>query len=127
MIAWPVVGSLAPTTAASATLGMVHERGLHLGRGHAVPRHVHDVVDPAEQPEVSVVVDLGAVAGEVLALETAPVRLPVPLRVAVDAAQHGRPGLRQGQIAAAAFDLLAGVVDDFGSDPGQRECGASLA
>ena len=104
---------------------MVDERGLHLSGGNAVARHVHDIVDPPEQPKVPVVVDLGPVACEVATLETAPVRLPVPLRVAVDAPQHGRPGPRQCEVPAAAFELPAGVVDDLGPDPRQREGRAS--
>ena len=52
-----------------------HQRRLHLGGRDAVPRHVHHVVDPAEQPQVAVVVELGAVAGEVAARVAAPVRL----------------------------------------------------
>jgi SAM-dependent MidA family methyltransferase len=47
---------------------VVDQRRLHLGGGDAVARHVHHVVDPAEQPQVAVVVELGAVAGEVAAL-----------------------------------------------------------
>ena len=65
MIAWPVMASLAPTTAASATAGWSTSARLDLGGGDAVARHVHHVVDPAEQPEVAVVVELAAVAGEV--------------------------------------------------------------
>src|SRR5215831_9794882 len=63
-------------------IGPVDERRLHLGRGDVVARHEHDVVDPAEQPEVALVVALGAVAREVLAVEAAPVRVTEPLRVA---------------------------------------------
>src|SRR3712207_7448777 len=48
-----------------------------LGGRDAVARHVHHVVDPAEEPHVAVVVDAGAVAGEVAALVGGPVRLPV--------------------------------------------------
>ena len=80
------------------------------------PRHVHHVVDAPEQPEVAVVVDLGAVAREVAALEPAPVRLLVALGVAVDAAQHRRPRPGEREVAAAAVDALAVVVDDLGAD-----------
>jgi hypothetical protein len=41
---------------------------LDLGGGEAVAGDVHDVVDPAEQPDVAVLVLLGAVAGEVVLL-----------------------------------------------------------
>ena len=50
---------------------VVDQRRFDLGGGDAVARHVHHVVDPAEQPDVAVVVDLGAVAGEVPARRTA--------------------------------------------------------
>src|ERR671924_497102 len=53
-----------------------------LGGRDAVARHVHDVVDPAQQPDVAVVVDLAAVAGEVAVPEPGPVRLAVALGVA---------------------------------------------
>ena len=71
--------------------GVLDERRLDLGRRDAVAGDVHDVVDAAEQPEVAVVVALGAVAGEVPAGEARPVRLRVALGVAPDAAQHRRP------------------------------------
>ena len=45
-----------------------HQRRLDLGGRQPVARDVHDVVDPAEQPDVAVVVLLRAVAGEVAAL-----------------------------------------------------------
>ena len=41
------------------------ERRLDLGGREPVARHVHDVVDAAEQPDVAVLVEVGAVAGEV--------------------------------------------------------------
>ena len=44
------------------------QRRLDLGGGEPVARDVHDVVDAAEQPDVAVLVLLGAVAGEVVAL-----------------------------------------------------------
>ncbi len=54
------------------------QRRLDLGGGEPVAGDVHDVVDPAEHPEVAVVVLLGAVAGEVVALlrRTATSRCP---------------------------------------------------
>ena len=73
---------------------MVDERALDLHRADAVAGDVQHVVDAAEEPEVAVVVALGAVAGEVDAVRPlAEVLLHVALAVAVDAAQHGRPRL----------------------------------
>ena len=54
----------------------------------------HDVVDPTEQPEVAVVVALGAVAREVLAVEARPVGVAVALA--------GRPRCRAASTATAA-------------------------
>ena len=70
---------------------VVDQRRLDLGRRDPVAGDVHHVVDAAEEPEVAVEVLLRAVAREVHPREPAPVRLLVPLRVAVDAAQHRRP------------------------------------
>ena len=123
MIACPVVASLAPTTAASATLGCDDQRRLDLRRRDPVPGHVHHVVDPAEQPQVAVVVELGAVTGEVPTGEAAPVGLDVALRITPDAAQHPRPGTGEGEIAPAPPDVLTGVVDQLGRHAGQRERG----
>ena len=123
MIAWPVTVSLAPTTAASATAGW-STRALSTSVVEMRwPGHVHHVVDPAEQPEVALVVELAAVAGEVAALEAAPVGLLVALGVAVDAAQHRGPRPGEGEVAAATLDAMAGVVDHLGLDAREREGG----
>src|SRR6266851_6210687 len=94
---------------------MADERALDLDRRDAVARNVHHVVDASEQPEVPVLVDESAVAYEVRVLPAAPVGLLVPLGVAVDSAQHRRPGLADHQVAAAAgWDLFTAVVEDGG-------------
>ena len=50
---------------------MVHQRALDLHRADPVARHVEHVVHPAQNPPVAVLVQLGAVAGEVAAREAA--------------------------------------------------------
>src|SRR5699024_10739072 len=81
---------------------------------------VHDIVHAAQQPDVAVLVALGAVTGEVQALEARPVSLLEALRVAPDAAQHAGPRLVEHEVAALAVGpRLLGVVDDVGADPGQ--------
>ena len=100
-MAWPGVASVFPTTAASATAGWLDQRALDLGGGDVVTGDEHHVVDPTEEPVVALVVALGAVAGEVLALEPAPVRLPVSLRITPDAAQHRGPRPGEREVAAA--------------------------
>ena len=111
-----MVSSVAPDDRGLGDRRVVDQRGLDLGGGDAVARHVHHVVDAAEQPQVAVVVDLGAVAGEVAALVLRPVGLEVALGVAPDAAQHRRPRLGEREVAAAALDGDAVVVDDLGAD-----------
>ena len=92
---------------------VVDERRLDLDRRDAVPGDVHHVVDPPEQPEVAVLVDPGAVAGEVDVVVLRPVRVPVALVVAEDASQHRRPRLLQHEVAApAGADLVALLVVD---------------
>ena len=70
-IAWPVVGSVAPDHRRLGHLRVRDQRRLHLGGGDVVAGDQHHVVDPAEQPQVAVLVALGAVAGEVHARRTA--------------------------------------------------------
>ena len=98
--------------------GVFDERRLHLHRRHAVAGDVHDVIDPAEEPEVAVLVTLGAVSGEIETRDLAPVRLPVPLGITVDAAQHPRPWLLQHQIPR--LGRLTLLIHDVGFDAGKR-------
>ena len=91
---------------------VVDERALDLGGGDVVPAHEHDVVDAPEQPEVAVVVALGAVTREVQAREPRPVGLAVPLRVTPDAAQHRRPRSVQHEVPAARDAHRGPVVPD---------------
>ena len=56
---------LAPADRRLGDLLVVDERALDLDRRDPVAGDVHHVVDAAEQPEVAVLVDPGAVAGEV--------------------------------------------------------------
>ncbi len=99
---------------------MVHEGRLDLHRPDAVPRHVHDVVHAAEQPEVAVLVALGAVPREVDVLPPArPVGLHVALVVAPDRAEHGRPGPGDRQVSPADLHLAAFGVEDLRLDPGK--------
>ncbi len=64
-IAWPVVVVVRADDRGLGDRGVVDERVLDLGGRDVVARDEHDVVDAAEQPEVAVVVALGAVAREV--------------------------------------------------------------
>ena len=83
--------------------------------------HVHHVVDPTEQPQVAVVVELRSVPCEIPTLEPAPVGIAGALGVAVDTAQHRRPRGGQREVAAPVLDPPALFVDDLGPDARKRE------
>ena len=52
----PLISSGLPTTAASATFGMMHQGALDFHRAQAVAGDVEHVVDAAHDPEVAVLV-----------------------------------------------------------------------
>ena len=89
-----------------------HEGALHLGGADAVAGDVEHVVDAADDPEIAVLVEPRAVAGEIVARQLAPVLLLEALVVAPERAQHRGPRLREEEpAAAAARDLGAGLVE----------------
>src|SRR6266576_4558653 len=98
---------------------MVHQRALHFHRADAVAGDVEHVVDAAEDPEVAVLIALGAVAREVQVLPFTPVDVTVALVVAPDGARHAGPRRRDGEIAAADLDALAFAVQQVGVDAGE--------
>ena len=79
-IAWPGHRVVARRDGRLGDLLVVDERRLDLDRRDAVAGDVHHVVDAAEQPEVAVGVDPGAVAREVHVAVLRPVRLAVAAR-----------------------------------------------
>src|SRR5437879_1499197 len=97
---------------------VVDERRLDLHRRDAVPRHVDDVIDAAEEPEVPVLVELGAVAGEVDVLVAAPVLLHVPLWIAPNPPEHAGPWLAPDGVAGLGG--LAVIVEHGGVDARER-------
>ena len=123
-IAWPVMSSFLPTTAASATERWSTSADFDLGRGDPVARHVHHVVHPAEEPEIAIHVALRAVAREVHPGKAAPVRLPVALRIAVDATQHRGPRPLEDEVPTTTErDRFTVGVDHVRRDPRERERG----
>ena len=100
-------------------LRMIDQRALDFHRAEPMSGHVQHVVDAPEQPVVAVAVEARAVAREVDAVRPlAPVLLLEALRIAVDAAQHARPRLRERQQAAAFLNALAAAVRISGVMPG---------
>src|SRR5437660_1672921 len=88
-----------------------------------MPRHVQHIVDATQQPEETLVVALGAIAGEVAAWEAAPVLLLVAFGIAPDGARHGGPGSLQHEIATASERYGPSLlVEHVSLDRGEREC-----
>ena len=69
-------------------LGCDDQRRLDLGGGDVVPGDQHHVVDPAEQPQVAVLVRLAPSPAKYMPVEARPVRVDEALVVAPDGAQH---------------------------------------
>src|SRR5437879_7788925 len=80
---------------------MAHQGGLDLHRADPVAGDVDHVVDAAHEPEAAVLVDPGAVSGEVLAGDLGPVDLLEPLRILVQSLKHCGPRLSNHEIAAS--------------------------
>src|SRR5262249_5443909 len=81
------------------------------------------IIDAPHDPEVSILVAVGAVARDVVAVvELLPVAGDVTVVVAPDGAQHRRPGLVDHEVAARVGTSHgpAIIVDDIGVDTGQR-------
>src|SRR5207249_6655029 len=107
-------------------VGVADQGALDLSRADPVPRDVEHVVDPADNPEVTVLVLPAPVSGEITTFDFAPIDLFVTLRVAPDAAQHVRPRLADDQLSAGiARNSLALVVHDFGHDPEKWQGGGT--
>src|SRR6185312_15589097 len=83
--------------------------------------NVDDVIHPAHDPEVAVFVFTGTVAGEIHAGNLRPVLLHIAIGIAVNRAQHSRPGLLKHQKSArASGDGFAIHGDDLGHHTRKR-------
>src|SRR6185503_16501034 len=63
---------------------MVDQGALDFHRADAVTGYIHHIVHAAEQPIVTVLIALAAVAGEIFSREPAPIGLHVTFWIAVD-------------------------------------------
>src|SRR5688500_5905864 len=83
---------------------------------------VDHIVDPPHDPVITVGVDAGVVAGEVIAGCLRPVNLLEPLRVAPQTAEHARPGATDAEHAAAVarYRLLRRFIEQYRHDARQR-------
>src|SRR5262249_6450272 len=75
-------------------------RALDFHGAQAMAADVNHVVYAPHQPEISVLIAAGAVAGGVTAFDVAPVLLHEPFWIAIDRPQHRWPGACDDQISA---------------------------
>src|SRR5215468_12379299 len=107
---------------------MTDERALDFHGTDTVAGHVVYVIDAAHDPVISVFIPAGAVAGEIHSGNLTPVLFFIPVGIAVDCAQHGRPRLLDDEKSALiGSDGMSLAVDDIGNDTGQRpRCGSGF-
>src|SRR5580698_2727800 len=88
--------------------------------------NVDDVVHTAHDPEITVFISAGTVAGKVIRRNLRPVLLHIAIRVAVDGTRHPWPGLFDDQVASGSVGHgLAVHADDFGYNAGQGTGGGA--
>src|SRR3569623_253278 len=106
-------------------LGDAHvrdQRRFHFHGTEAMAGDVEHVVDAAHDPEVTVFIAPGAVAGEIiLAAKFAPIGFDIPFVISPNGAQHRRPRLLDHEVTALVRrgDAVAALVDHVGDDAGQ--------
>src|SRR4029077_6548653 len=81
-----------------------------------------DIIDTANDPKIAVFIAPRAIAGEIIAFKFAPVLLPIPGLVAVNRAQHRRPGPANDSPAPAfRSDFPPFLIDNSWIDAKERE------
>src|SRR5919197_4462099 len=106
---------------------MSDQGGFHLHGADAVTGDIQHVVHPTEDPEVAVLVALGAVAREVQVLVAGPGRkvcVHVTLRITPDGAQHGWPRPGNGEETTPRPYRIALAIEELGRDTGEGNSGA---
>ena len=100
---------------------MRDERTFDLGRAEAMARDVEHVVHASRDPVIPVRVAFRAVAGEVLARESAEIGVDEPLVVAEHRAHLPGPAVDEHEVALArALERVTVVVDDRGLHAEER-------
>ena len=101
---------------------VTHERRLDLHRSQAMAGNINHVIDAPHDPEIAALVAPRAVASKVHAGDTREVRVDEPLPIAVDTAQHPRPGFANNQQPTDVGRLLfALIVDHSRIDAKERQ------
>ena len=70
---------------------MTDKRAFDFRCAESVTSNIQNVIDPANDPEIAILIASGTVAGEIISWELAPILFFVALLVAVNRAQHCRP------------------------------------
>ena len=77
---------------------MRDKRDFNLCRAHAVAGDIEDIIDPAGDPIIAVLIAAAAVAGEILALIGGEIGVDKALVVAIDGARRSRPASRMRRL-----------------------------
>src|ERR1700759_4720092 len=101
---------------------MADQRAFDLRRTQPVTGDVQNVINSPDDPEVTILVPPGSVAGKVTSLDLAPILLFVTLLIAPNRPQHGRPRLADDEFTPdVRRNFLPLVVDHRGIDPKKRQ------
>src|SRR4051812_5102761 len=102
---------------------MADERALDFGGADAMAGDVEDVIDAADDPEISVFILPATVAGEIAPLHFGPIDLLVSLGIAPKTPQHAGPRFANDQLSARALRHgVSIVVNNFRHDSEEGQC-----
>ena len=113
-------------------VGTAHDRRLshcivrdqsafHLHGAQAMSADVEDIIDTSHDPEISILIFSRAIPREIHTRNLRPVVLHVPVRIAVDRAQHAGPRALDDEETSGTIGHRFSVhVDDVGDHPRKR-------
>src|SRR3989338_3372268 len=88
--------------------GMLHEYALKFSRPDTVAGHIDHIINPAEDPEISVAILSCPVPGKVFPGPLGPIGLFISFLIPVNTAQHPRPGITNRKYPCLNFFALFG-------------------
>src|SRR5438445_2886419 len=105
---------------------MIHYGRLDLHGADVVSGYEHDVVDSAEEPEVTVLVKFASVTGKVEISISRPVGLNVSLMISPYSSKHRRPWLLQHEkTTASQWNGLTPLVHNLSFHSREWNCSAA--
>ena len=94
-------------------LGVRHKCRFDFCGSHSVARNVNNVIDPARNPIIAVLIAATAVTGEILARECTEIGFHEPLVIAEHRSHLPRPGVENAQIAfCSTFQNIPFAIDE---------------